>query len=63
MPIVAVFGRLGIRSAEDAAIVLFAYACMVGGGVVLLATNRRSCGGGGSPAGPPLVALIAAFVP
>jgi len=44
------------------AIVLFACACMVGAGIVLLATNRRFLAAAALQAGPPLVALIAAFV-
>jgi putative membrane protein len=48
---------------EDAgrAIVLFACACMVGAGVVLVSTNRRFLPAAAIQAGPPLVALIAAF--
>jgi putative membrane protein len=94
-----VFGRFGLRSAEDAAIVrpmafnqgfynlflaigiavglvlvatgqgaagraivLFACACMVGAGAVLLATNRRFLPAAAIQAGPPLVALLAAFL-
>jgi putative membrane protein len=44
------------------AIVLFACACMVGAGVVLLATNRRFLAAAALQAGPPLVAIVAAFV-
>jgi putative membrane protein len=94
-----VFGRFGLRSAEDAAIVrpmafnqgfynlflaigiavglvlvatgqeaagraivLFACACMVGAGIVLLATNRRFLTAAAIQAGPPLVALLVAFL-
>jgi putative membrane protein len=48
---------------EDAgrAIVLFACACMVGAGVVLVSSNRRFLPAAAIQAGPPLVALIAAF--
>ena len=44
------------------AIVLFACACMVGAGIVLLATNRRFLTAAALQAGPPLVAIVAAFV-
>lgn len=44
------------------AIVLFACSCMVGAGVVLVATNRRFLTAAALQAGPPLMALIAAFV-
>ena len=44
------------------AIVLFACACMVGAGIVLLATNRRFLAAVALQAGPPLVAIVAAFV-
>ena len=44
------------------AIVLYACACMVGAGIVLLATNRRFLAAAALQAGPPLVALVTAFV-
>ena len=44
------------------AVVLFACASMVGAGVVLFASNRRFALGAAIQAGPPLVAIIAAFV-
>lgn len=44
------------------AIVLFACACMVGAGAVLLATNRRFLTAAAIQAGPPLLALVSAFV-
>ena len=50
------------REDAGAAIVLFACACMVGAGVVLVATNRRFLTAAAIQAGPPLVALLAAFL-
>jgi putative membrane protein len=44
------------------AIVLFACACMVGAGIVLLATNRRFLAAAALQAGPPIVAIVAAFL-
>jgi putative membrane protein len=44
------------------AIVLFACACMAGAGIVLLATNRRFLAAAGLQAGPPIVAIVAAFL-
>lgn len=44
------------------AIVLFACACMVGAGIVLLATNRRFLTAAALQGGPPLAAIVAAFV-
>ena len=44
------------------AIVPFACACMVGAGIVLLATNRRFLAAAALQAGPPLVAIVAAFL-
>ena len=44
------------------AIVLFACACMVGAGIVLLATNRRLLAAAALQAGPPIVAIVAAFL-
>ena len=44
------------------AIVLFACASMVGAGAVLLATNRRFLTAAAIQAGPPLVALLGAFL-
>ena len=58
-------GLLLIATAQGPAgraIVLFACACMVGAGVVLLATNRRFLAAAALQAGPPLVAIVAAFV-
>jgi len=57
---------LGLVAAGQAssgrAIVLFACACMVAAGVVLVATNRRFLTAAAIQAGPPLVALLAAFL-
>ena len=44
------------------AIVLFACACMVGAGFVLYATDRRFLTAAAIQAGPPLLALVSAFV-
>ena len=44
------------------AIVLFACACMVGAGIVLYATDRRFLTAAAIQAGPPLLALVSAFV-
>jgi putative membrane protein len=44
------------------AIVLFACACMVGAGLVLYATDRRFLTAAAIQAGPPLLALVTAFV-
>ena len=44
------------------AIVLFACACMVGAGIVLYATDRRFLTAAAIQAGPPLLALVTAFV-
>jgi putative membrane protein len=58
-------GLLLIANGQEAAgraIVVFACACMVGAGVVLLATNRRFLAAAALQAGPPLVAIVAAFV-
>jgi putative membrane protein len=58
-------GLLLIANGQEpagSAIVLFACACMVGAGVVLLATNRRFLAAAALQAGPPLVAIVAAFV-
>jgi len=57
-----VFRRFGLRSAEDAAIVRFACAWMVGAGIVLYATDRRFLTAAAIQAGPPLLALVSAFV-
>jgi putative membrane protein len=58
-------GLLLIANGQEpagSAIVLFACACMIGAGVVLLATNRRFLAAAALQAGPPLVAIVAAFV-
>ena len=44
------------------AIVLFACACMVSAGIVLYATDRRFLTAAAIQAGPPLLALVTAFV-
>lgn len=58
-------GLLLIATGQDPAgraIVLFACACMVGAGIVLLATNRRFLAAAALQAGPPIVAIAAAFL-
>jgi len=50
------------RPESGAAIVLFACACMVGAGLVLVTSNRHFALGAALQAGPPLLALIAAFI-
>ena len=59
-------GLVLVATGSDAvpgrAIVLFACACMVGAGVVLVATNRRFLTAAAIQVGPPLVALLAAFL-
>jgi len=44
------------------AVVLFACACMVGAGIVLLSTDRRFLTAAAIQAGPPLLAIVSAFV-
>ncbi|HTS14960.1 MAG TPA: DUF1304 domain-containing protein [Candidatus Sulfotelmatobacter sp.] len=57
-------GLLLVAAGDQAAgrgMALFACACMAGAGAVLGATNRRLAGAALVQAGPPLIALVAAF--
>jgi len=57
-------GLVLIASGQESAgqaIVLFACACMVGAGIVLVTTDRNFLPAGLVQAGPPLLALLAAY--
>ena len=60
-----VVGFVLLETGQDVAgraIVLFACACMAGAGIVLGSSNRRFLPAAALQAGPPLLAIVAAFV-